>query len=248
MSVIVQRVGGKKLEVRSLKLPTPNLQPQTVLFTKGAPESILEICDSVLIGQKQEKLTPAKIKIIEEIMEKWAKKGLRVLAFAYKSSEKFGKDQLTSANIRHRKNSDRSENSDISGLSDLSGLPMKADESRSILNSSETDMIFLGMVAIHDPPRPEVLAALAKTKQAGIKTVMITGDNEITAEAIGVSTGFIKEGDEILTGKQLDEYSDAELLQKLARVKVFARTTPFHKSRIVRLYQESGEIVAVTGD
>jgi len=211
MTVVVQKIRSEKLEVGRTSHQTSNLQPQTMVFSKGAPESILEISDSILMGETIEKLTPTKVKKIEKIMGQWAKKGLRVLAFAYKqvggSKLEVGSEKIKSSN-----------------------------------------MVFLGMVAIHDPPRPEVLEALLKTKQAGIKTVMITGDNEITAEAIGVSTGFIKEGDEILTGKQLDEYSDEELLQKLSKVKVFARTTPFHKSRIVKLYQETGEIVAVTGD
>ena len=108
--------------------------------------------------------------------------------------------------------------------------------------------IFLGMVAIHDAPRPEVSAALHRARVAGIDVVMITGDNEITAEAIGTSTGLMKEGDLILTGKQLEDYSDEKLIAILPKVRIFARTTPFHKSRIVRLYQKMGEIVAVTGD
>lgn len=178
---------------------------QRILFSKGAPESILESSDKILLSEKEETLTKSKIKEIEKTMENWAKKGLRVLALAYKKDSK-------------------------------------------IVDLKSKNLIFLGMVAIHDPPRNEVLEALVKTREARIKAVMITGDNELTAEAIGVSTGFIKEGDEILTGKQLDEYSDDELLEKLTKVKVFARTTPFHKSRIVKLYQELGEIVAVTGD
>lgn len=108
--------------------------------------------------------------------------------------------------------------------------------------------VFLGMVAIHDPPRKETRDALRRAKKAGIKVVMITGDNERTAEAIAVSTGLMEVGDEILTGRQLEEYSDEVLLKKLPNVRIFARTTPFHKSRIVKLYQQLGEIVAVTGD
>lgn len=173
------------------------------VFSKGAPESILEICDKILIGHKAEKLTPGKVKKIELVLNKWARKGYRVLAFAYKHN-------IDSTNL--------------------------------------TDLTFLGMVAIHDPPRLEVMEALKKTREAGIKVVMITGDNEKTAEAIGVSTGLINEGDEIMTGSQVEKYSDEELLQILPKTKIFARTTPFHKYRIVKLYQELGEIVAVTGD
>ncbi|QQG44267.1 MAG: cation-translocating P-type ATPase [Candidatus Roizmanbacteria bacterium] len=116
------------------------------------------------------------------------------------------------------------------------------------LRSKIEDQIFIGMVAIHDPPRPEVKGAVEKAYRAGIKVVIITGDNEKTAEAVGVAVNIIKEGDLILTGKQIESYTDEELLEKLPKVKIFARTTPLHKSRIVSLYQKLGEIVAVTGD
>ena len=108
--------------------------------------------------------------------------------------------------------------------------------------------VFLGLVAIHDPPRPEVKEAISKTHTAGIKVIMITGDNEKTAEAIGVTTGLIGKGDKIMTGAQLDQYSDEELLKILPQVKIFARTSPFHKHKIVKLLQQLGEEVAVTGD
>lgn len=111
-----------------------------------------------------------------------------------------------------------------------------------------TDNKFLGMVAIHDAPRPEIREAVEKTHSAGIKVVMITGDNEKTAESIAVLSGLMKEGDEIMTGDQIETYDDAGLLNLLPRVKVFARTNPFQKNRIVKLYQKLGEIVAVTGD
>jgi len=110
--------------------------------------------------------------------------------------------------------------------------------------------VFLGIIALHDPPRPEVKAAVEKARQAGIETVMITGDNANTALWIAQTTGIIAphSGGEILTGAQVDQYTDEELLKKLPKVKIFARTNPFHKHRIVRLYQQLGHIVAVTGD
>lgn len=117
-----------------------------------------------------------------------------------------------------------------------------------VLAFSYNSGVFLGMVAIHDAPRPEVKEAIAKAKKAGIKIIMVTGDSEKTAEAIGVTTGLITEGDEILTGVQVEEYSDEELLKILPKVKIFARTNPFQKHRIVKLYQSLGEVVGVTGD
>ncbi len=112
----------------------------------------------------------------------------------------------------------------------------------------EKNQVFLGFVGIADPVRAEVKEAVIKAKQAGIKVIMITGDNELTAEAVGIETGIITEGEEILTGKQLDEFSDSELLPLLPKVKIFARTTPDHKYRLVKLYQREKEVVAVTGD
>lgn len=191
-----------------------NRGDETIIYSKGAPESILETSDKILRGKKAKRLTPAEKRKIEAQVKSWAGKGLRVLAFAYSTSHSTFHSQNPS----------------------------------SIINPPSSNMVFLGMVAIHDAPRPEVNDAVIKAKQAGIKIVMITGDNERTAEAIGVTTGIINEGDDILTGKQLDTYSDKELLEILPKVKVFARTTPFQKHRIVRLYQELGEIVAVTGD
>lgn len=107
---------------------------------------------------------------------------------------------------------------------------------------------FLGFVGIADPVRPEVKGAIAATITAGIKTVMVTGDNVLTAEAIGREVGIIHEGEDILTGAQLNNYSDEELLAILPRVRIFARTEPEQKYRLVKLYQKLGEVVAVTGD
>ncbi len=114
--------------------------------------------------------------------------------------------------------------------------------------SVEKGLTFLGFVGISDPPREEVASAIAMATKAGIKTVMITGDNELTANAIASSIGLIKDGDEIITGKQLQELSEAELLLKLDKIRVFARTTPDQKVYIVQLFQKRGHIVAVTGD
>lgn len=114
--------------------------------------------------------------------------------------------------------------------------------------SRSSSFTFSGMVAIHDAPRPEVRDAVLKAKQAGIKVVMVTGDNELTAEAVGVMTGILNLEEDILTGQQIDSYSDEQLLKLLPRVRICARTSPFQKHRIVKLYQQLGEIVAVTGD
>ncbi len=169
------------------------------LYTKGAPETILERSAHISASHKQE---------ITKAFEKFGNQGLRVIALAYKP------------------------------------LSMKP----SSRTAAEKDLIFLGLVGISDPPREEVKGAIALARQAGIKTIMITGDNERTANAIATHIGLIQEGDEIITGEQLREMSQDALLQKLDSIRVFARTTPDQKLAIVTLFQKKGHIVAVTGD
>ncbi len=110
------------------------------------------------------------------------------------------------------------------------------------------EWVFIGMVALYDPPRKEVKEAIKKAQEAGIKTVMITGDNEKTARSIGQQIGLLQKGEIVLTGNKIEELTDEKILEILPQVKIFARVSPFHKVRIVELYQKLGEVVAVTGD
>lgn len=107
---------------------------------------------------------------------------------------------------------------------------------------------FLGLVGIADEVRPEVKEAIALTRKAGIKVVMVTGDNELTAKAVGEKIGLLSVGDEIMTGKILGELDEEELRKMVPKVAIFARITPQDKLRIVKAYQSLGEVVAVTGD
>lgn len=112
----------------------------------------------------------------------------------------------------------------------------------------EKDLIFIGMAGMIDPPREEVKIAVEKCRAAGIKPVMITGDHLITATAIAESLE-IKEGDEVaVTGHELEKMSDEELLEKVKIASVYARVSPEHKVRIVKAFQRSGYVVAMTGD
>lgn len=112
----------------------------------------------------------------------------------------------------------------------------------------ESNLIFAGMVAMIDPPRVEVKDAVNKCISAGIKTVMITGDHKITASAIAKELGILQEGDEAITGAELEKISDEELIQRVRNISVYARVSPEHKVRIVKAWQANGEIVAMTGD
>ncbi|MBC5628917.1 calcium-translocating P-type ATPase, SERCA-type [Clostridium sp. NSJ-6] len=115
-------------------------------------------------------------------------------------------------------------------------------------NIVENDLIFLGVAGSIDPPRLEVRDAVLKCKMAGIKPVMITGDHKNTALAIAKSINICNSDDQALTGEELEKMSDKELVEKVAKVRVFARVSPNHKLRIVKAFKKTGNIVAMTGD
>lgn len=122
-------------------------------------------------------------------------------------------------------------------------------ESDEILSpDTEYGFIFLGMVSMVDPPRPESMEAVANAKRAGIRPVMITGDHKITAVAIARQIGIYEEGDLALTGAELDALTDKELDDKVSRISVYARVSPENKIRIVEAWQRKGNIVSMTGD
>lgn len=111
----------------------------------------------------------------------------------------------------------------------------------------ESDLTFIGLVGLQDPPRQEALDAIATCKRAGIRTIMITGDHPLTAQSIGRQVGLV--GDQpVITGPDIDRASDSQLEEIVKSNAIYARTTPTHKLRIVRALQALGERVAVTGD
>ena len=112
----------------------------------------------------------------------------------------------------------------------------------------ESELTFVGMVGMIDPPRIEVRDAIAQCRRAGIKPVMITGDHKITAATIARSLGILDKGDKVLTGAEVESMSNDELFAIAPQVSVFARVAPEHKSRIVRAYQLNNNVVAMTGD
>lgn len=112
----------------------------------------------------------------------------------------------------------------------------------------EKDLIFAGLIGMIDPARPEVKPALLTAAKAGIRTLMITGDYPNTARAIAESIGLLRPGHKVLTGAQLDEIDDKQLIKEVEETDVFARVSPEHKMRIVNALQANGEVVAMTGD
>jgi len=112
----------------------------------------------------------------------------------------------------------------------------------------ECDQHFLGLVGMIDPPRPESAEAVALAKEAGIKTVMITGDHIVTAKAIAKEIGIMQDGDKALTGADLNHMDEKELFNQVKDVSVYARVSPEDKIRIVQAWTAHGEVVAMTGD
>ena len=112
----------------------------------------------------------------------------------------------------------------------------------------ETDLHFMGLVGMIDPPRPEAKAAVALCRKAGIKVVMITGDHVVTASAIAKDLDILRDGDRAITGAQLDAMSDEELDAQVTEISVYARVSPENKIRIVKAWQRRDQIVSMTGD
>ena len=112
----------------------------------------------------------------------------------------------------------------------------------------EKDLVFLGLISMMDPPREESRLAVEECKKAGIKPVMITGDHKVTAAAIAKRIGILEDISEACEGSQIDKMSDEELKDFVEGVSVYARVSPEHKIRIVRAWQEKGNIVSMTGD
>lgn len=177
------------------------------LFTKGAPERVLSLCEKVLDRGRVAAMDEASRERTEGVLQGLAKEGMRLLAVAYR---------------------------DV-------GAEASADE----WASWEKGLVFCGVLALVDPPRPEVKDSLSRCREAGIRVAMVTGDHAVTAKAIAARCGI--EGD-LLTGKELDDLSDEELSQRAESTGIYARISPFGKLRIVRALRAGGHVVAVTGD
>ena len=135
-----------------------------------------------------------------------------------------------------------------SGLRVLAFGYKEIEKDREVGLDDEDGLIFAGLIAMMDPPRKESMDAVAACKRAGIRPVMITGDHKVTASAIARRIGILDEGRKACEGADIDAMSDEELKDFVDEVAVYARVSPEHKIRIVRAWQERGNIVAMTGD
>ena len=128
------------------------------------------------------------------------------------------------------------------------GTKKITQESKQSREKLEQDLTFLGFVAIYDPPRSEIAEAVRKSRTAGIQAIMVTGDNEFTALSLAKEIGLIDQDEDVITGEELDKMTDEEVGKIIFNTRVFARTQPEHKLRLVTVLKQQGIIVGVTGD
>ncbi|GIN37589.1 MULTISPECIES: calcium-translocating P-type ATPase, SERCA-type [Heyndrickxia] len=193
MSVIVKDKNGRRF-----------------VITKGAPDVLLGLSESVLWGGKQQYLNEELKNAIESSVEHLASMALRTIAIAFKPIQ----EQAVILNER----------------------------------DAEKGLTFVGIQGMIDPPRPEVKQAIKECREAGIKTIMITGDHAITAKSIAGQLGIFRGKEKVMEGAELNNLSLDALEEVVEDVAVFARVSPEHKLKIVKALQNRGHIVAMTGD
>ena len=188
--------------VRKMMSTKHQLEGGTIIYTKGALDSILARTIKILDNGVERDITPTDIEKINTANKYFSDKALRVLALSYCKKDKI----------------------------------------------DETDLVFVGLVAMIDPARPEAKPAVSKFKEAGITTVMITGDHKDTAFAIAKDLGIVETIDQCMLGSEVDKLSETELCEACKKTRVFARVSPENKVQIVKAFQANGNICAMTGD
>ena len=196
---------------------------QQRLLVKGAPESIFERCSHAVVGSMGKKAT-LNAKLTKLLSDEVVDYGNRGLRVIA-----------------------------LATVDDVSSNPLlKNAKTTDEYAQLEQGMTLIGLVGMLDPPRPEVAESIRKCKEAGIRVVVITGDNQTTAETICRQIGVFGEHENLqgksYTGREFDALSDSEKLHAAKTASLFSRTEPTHKSKLVDLLQSSGEVVAMTGD
>ena len=210
------------------------IEPEYLAITKGAVDSILAVCRYVWNEDKAQPIDDQWRNNIAEANEKLAAGGMRVLGVAIRPLH----------------------SSEFACLAPVGRDPRKADSPKAPPEEEtrvcpeeeiERELIFVGMLGMIDPPRAEVADAVARCRSAGIRPIMITGDHPMTALHIAKQLN-IADDRQVLTGEELEDHSPEELRAKAGSTSVYARVAPKHKMQLVQALQDSGHVVAMTGD
>ncbi|MDA8280522.1 MAG: cation-transporting P-type ATPase [Actinomycetota bacterium] len=224
----------------------------TVAYVKGSPQAVLDRCVVTRWDGREVPLDSELRRRIDQANDTMAARGLRVLAVAGRALPGTGLI-LPDARAISATSADGlpTPATGIDGLPTPAGRPVTSADRQPTQADVESGLAFYGLVGMSDPPRPEVTAAVAACRRAGIAVVMVTGDYGLTAEAVARRVGIIGTGPaRVVTGAELDAMDDSMLASALAGDEqvIFARVRPEHKMRIVASLESRGEVVAVTGD
>ena len=212
--------------VETVRSALVKLEAEQLAITKGAVDSILSICRYVWHDDGTKPLDDVWHRRIMEANETLASQGMRVLGVAIRPLRpSLESDEIANATANRP----------------MTMLPSSSGE------EIEHDLIFVGMLGMIDPPRPEVAEAVARCRSAGIRPVMITGDHPLTALYIAQQLK-ISDDDQVLTGQELEHDSREELRVQAEATSVYARVAPKHKMQLVQALQDNGHVVAMTGD
>ncbi len=204
------RVGEVAFDSSRKRMSTINRMHDGTLQinVKGGLDEVLSVCTRIETADGVREITPADISDLQKRNQKMAESALRVLAMAYRPTDKVSSE----------------------------------------MNEVEKDLIFVGITGMIDPEREEVIGAIKECHDAGIRTIMITGDHKATALAIASKIGIYKEGDLAITGTELEKLDEKTFDENVGKYSVYARIAPEQKVKIVTAWQKKGEIVAMTGD
>ncbi|MBU4375263.1 HAD-IC family P-type ATPase [Patescibacteria group bacterium] len=193
------------------------------LYEKGAPERLLDKSSDFYHHGKKHKLTAEEREKLNKTYENLTNKGLRVIAVAIR--------ELSPA------------------FDDIFNKSAKDAQKKAVSwDLIDKNLTFVGFIALKDPLRPEAKETIMICRTAGIRPIIITGDHQLTARAVAMEVGMKVKTENIITGEKLDKISDSKLKELVKKIDIYARVSPHHKLRIVNALQESGEVVAMTGD
>ena len=225
MSVICHLEQVKKhelTEIFTLESSSLALRSEFLMFSKGSPELVLEHCTTYYIGN-----------CASQTVSSGATDRFLALTTEQRNQILEQNNQMASQGLR------------VLGFAykPLNGVTNESSE-----QTIEQELVWLGLVGMLDAPRPEVREAIVQCREAGIRPIMITGDHQLTAQAIAIDLGIAKAGDLVLNGQELELLSTAQLEQQVNQVSVYARVSPKHKLQIVQALKSQGQLVAMTGD